>query len=203
MKLKCNDGKVRRFSIAEYQAGHGSYSESRCLECGETFGIHDTKVLKPQWKEHVCEHGEIRQVATKRIMDDGQHTLFIGCPSRTSVGRTMRSPVAVLTFAGEDFKLTAEAAAVVTELIKRRRDTRERDLIIAEAVRRLKGWRRAHGAGIWFCGVEFSSAEIYLERRRLVSEHRTPVLAEILGTGRRCENGRRKRDSGGCHRKAR
>lgn len=56
MKLKCNDGKVRRFRVSDF--GDGSIIsklESKCLECGEVFGFHDTKILKPRWKKHICK----------------------------------------------------------------------------------------------------------------------------------------------------
>jgi len=59
MKLKCNDGKVRRFRVAigdgQYlsngQRADG-YHEAACLECGELFGCHDTHILKPEFKNH-------------------------------------------------------------------------------------------------------------------------------------------------------
>lgn len=30
-------------------------SEAYCKECGLRFGVHDTKVLKPKFKAHVCK----------------------------------------------------------------------------------------------------------------------------------------------------
>lgn len=54
MKLKCNDGIVRRFRPALYLDIYEN-CEGRCEECGEEFGIHDTKILKPRFKEHVCK----------------------------------------------------------------------------------------------------------------------------------------------------
>jgi len=57
MKIKCIDGKVRRFRIAKskYETEIGiNAQESKCLECGEEFGVSDTKVLKPIWKKHTC-----------------------------------------------------------------------------------------------------------------------------------------------------
>ena len=62
MKIKCNDGKVRRFEVAACDGEvlpDGSrmrgYREARCLECGMEFGVHDTKILKPLFKKHVCK----------------------------------------------------------------------------------------------------------------------------------------------------
>jgi len=64
MKLKCDDGKVRRFQVTKCDGDYLSDGtrqngdiESACLECGEEFGFHDTKILKPWFKSHVCEKG--------------------------------------------------------------------------------------------------------------------------------------------------
>jgi len=59
MKIKCNDGIVRRFSISEpepsgIKVNDSFMMESICMECGQGFGIHDTKILKPRWKQHIC-----------------------------------------------------------------------------------------------------------------------------------------------------
>jgi hypothetical protein len=58
MKIKCDDGKVRRFTIpVNAYTKENSYPhaiESKCLECGKEFGVHDTKLLKPEWKKHIC-----------------------------------------------------------------------------------------------------------------------------------------------------
>lgn len=62
MKLKCNDGIVRRFSIS-YTDGDrlpdgdrmNGWLEAHCKECGREFGFHDTKILKPRFKAHVCD----------------------------------------------------------------------------------------------------------------------------------------------------
>lgn len=64
MKLKCNDGIVRKFSVAytdgDYLTGgrraNGS-SDAYCVECGNSFGCHDTYILKPKFKNHVCKDG--------------------------------------------------------------------------------------------------------------------------------------------------
>lgn len=59
MKLKCDDGIIRRFKPAEYTGEliKGFDGSSICLECGESFDVHDTKVLKPLWKKHHCIEG--------------------------------------------------------------------------------------------------------------------------------------------------
>ena len=33
-------------------------NEAECLECGEKFGVHDTKILKLIFKAHVCRMKE-------------------------------------------------------------------------------------------------------------------------------------------------
>lgn len=64
MRLKCNDGIVREFLPAEY-ALSGS-SEGTCWECGEEFGVHDTKILKPIFKAHSCKEKEVEQFKIKK-----------------------------------------------------------------------------------------------------------------------------------------
>ena len=54
MKLKCNDGVVRNFRISEYNKFWEVNTDAFCLECGYNFGVHDTKILKPMFKKHVC-----------------------------------------------------------------------------------------------------------------------------------------------------
>jgi len=54
MKIKCIDGKIRNFSVSKHSSCFNKWTESECLECGHIFGTHDTKVLKPKWKAHVC-----------------------------------------------------------------------------------------------------------------------------------------------------
>lgn len=55
MKLKCIDGKVRNFTLP-YQDNIWQQHEAQCLECGEYFGIHDAKILKPMFKKHICKN---------------------------------------------------------------------------------------------------------------------------------------------------
>jgi hypothetical protein len=57
MRLRCADGVVRRFSISratEHVTFH-SFEEAECEECGHSFGVHDTAVLRPMFKAHVCK----------------------------------------------------------------------------------------------------------------------------------------------------
>jgi hypothetical protein len=57
MKLKCIDGKIREFSIAIERTHHFDDTGARCLNCGYDFGVHNTKILKEQFKNHVCKGG--------------------------------------------------------------------------------------------------------------------------------------------------
>jgi len=59
MKLKCSDGVVRSFSIASYNELFGDYTEARCNLCGELFGVHDTHILKPRFKQHRCSNKSV------------------------------------------------------------------------------------------------------------------------------------------------
>jgi hypothetical protein len=56
MKLRCNDGVVRRFEISRMAPDYvwRQWLEAQCLDCGHLFGVHDTKILKPRFKEHSC-----------------------------------------------------------------------------------------------------------------------------------------------------
>lgn len=54
MKLKCIDGKVRSFFISRNAEGRGPGSEAECKHCRKKFGVHDTRLLIPKFKEHVC-----------------------------------------------------------------------------------------------------------------------------------------------------
>lgn len=55
MKIKCNDGIVRVFIISKLDNITDKLMESYCLNCGKEFGVHDTKILKPEFKNHICE----------------------------------------------------------------------------------------------------------------------------------------------------
>jgi hypothetical protein len=55
MKVKCKDDIVREFSVSRINDLTGKYMEACCLECGYRFGVHDTKVLKPEFKQHICK----------------------------------------------------------------------------------------------------------------------------------------------------
>ena len=54
LKLKCHDGVTRRFYVCEFIKWANSYTEAKCADCGELFGVHDTKILKPIFKKHQC-----------------------------------------------------------------------------------------------------------------------------------------------------
>jgi len=62
MKIKCNDGIVRTFTIARNDGDRMSNGErasgnleSYCSNCDTPFGCHDTKILKLKWKKHACK----------------------------------------------------------------------------------------------------------------------------------------------------
>jgi hypothetical protein len=59
MKLRCDDGVVREFSPSTADGWRGAErsQEAECKNCGEEFGIHDLKVLKPMFRRHVCAVG--------------------------------------------------------------------------------------------------------------------------------------------------
>jgi hypothetical protein len=54
MKLKCDDGTVREFSLP-FRNESGECFDAVCVKCGKEFGYHDTRVLKPFFKKHVCK----------------------------------------------------------------------------------------------------------------------------------------------------
>ena len=54
MKIKCIDGKVRKFEISKINDNTTILDEAKCLECGFEFGVHDTKILKPMFVNHIC-----------------------------------------------------------------------------------------------------------------------------------------------------
>lgn len=55
MKLKCEDGTVRRFEISRPNPISGYMTHGYCAECLEMFGVHDTHTLKPLFKKHSCK----------------------------------------------------------------------------------------------------------------------------------------------------
>lgn len=55
MKIKCDDGIVRSFYNPPYDYHRYGGVEAICEECGKDFGVHDTKIIKPLWKKHVCK----------------------------------------------------------------------------------------------------------------------------------------------------
>jgi len=52
MKLKCIDGVVREFVPSNDK---GRYHEAYCVHCGYEFGVHDTAILKPEFRKHICK----------------------------------------------------------------------------------------------------------------------------------------------------
>lgn len=69
MKLKCVDGIVREFIIARSDGAympdgtrHEGYSPAFCKCCEYDFGVHDTKVIKHKFVQHVC----IQEVEAKK-----------------------------------------------------------------------------------------------------------------------------------------
>ncbi len=88
MKLRCNDSIVRRFAPSSYTSATG-YEEARCLECGQGFGIHDTRIIKPLLMEHSCVQEKadlVQRVFQKRIVQ-----LRLRCDDM--VARRFRLPV--------------------------------------------------------------------------------------------------------------
>lgn len=64
MKLKCDDGIVREFAVAHCDGDRlpdgtraDGDSEAFCLHCGLMFGVHDTHILKPEFRKHKCRGG--------------------------------------------------------------------------------------------------------------------------------------------------
>ena len=62
-RLRCVDGKVRRFQTSTdhtYTEGilagqkTGAVSDTICLECNYNFGIHSWNAIKDELKEHTC-----------------------------------------------------------------------------------------------------------------------------------------------------
>jgi len=52
MKLKCIDGIVREFILS---SDNGRDREAYCVHCGYKFGVHDTAILKPEFRKHTCK----------------------------------------------------------------------------------------------------------------------------------------------------
>jgi hypothetical protein len=67
MKLKCIDGVVRNFIVCQFGDFYDGclcqeYSEAYCSDCLETFGRHDTKILKPIFKNHICDAEKLLRI---------------------------------------------------------------------------------------------------------------------------------------------
>ena len=55
MKIKCIDGITRDFQLPRQEYSYSnSLSDAYCKNCLKNFGIHDTKILKPEFKKHIC-----------------------------------------------------------------------------------------------------------------------------------------------------
>lgn len=63
MTLRGPDGYIRRFKVArqlrDIIGPIQAWSEAECLECGYPFGVHDTKVIMPEFKRHMCKFGRL------------------------------------------------------------------------------------------------------------------------------------------------
>lgn len=88
-------------------------------------------------------------------------------PSSQTTNGAAAKPCNVLSYRGEDFKMTRDGAAVVRGVFERR-TAAEQVLILDEGIRRLKAMRKQFGRGLWLCGVEVSSAELALEEKGLI-----------------------------------
>lgn len=66
MKLKCDDGIVRSFRVAEFNGRSLHRFDSICLECHYSFGVSDTGILKSRWKRHVCKETDLAEMEQKR-----------------------------------------------------------------------------------------------------------------------------------------
>jgi len=55
MKLKCRDGKVRIFKVVTPHWRGIGLEEAECMHCHYPFGCHDTDILKPMFKNHICK----------------------------------------------------------------------------------------------------------------------------------------------------
>ena len=81
MKIKCNDGIIREFSVSD---NIYPYSESCCNECGYPFGVHSTKISKPRWREHICKD---KCPNCNRNRDEMKHIVFDGQYNCKNCGR--------------------------------------------------------------------------------------------------------------------
>lgn len=55
MKIKCNDGVTREFTTCK-KLGYNYYSEAYCNECGRTFGVGHTNLIKGMFRSHICNY---------------------------------------------------------------------------------------------------------------------------------------------------
>jgi hypothetical protein len=88
MKLRCNDTIVRRFAPSRYTAATG-YEEARCLECGQRFGVHDTRIIRPLLMEHSCLQEKVDLV--QRVFQKKIPQLRLRCDDM--VVRRFRLPI--------------------------------------------------------------------------------------------------------------
>ena len=61
MKIKCDDGKTRTFTISRYREGIFGVNILKCIECGhedEQPKCSTTADLRDIAKEHACEKGD-------------------------------------------------------------------------------------------------------------------------------------------------
>jgi hypothetical protein len=93
-------------------------------------------------------------------------------PSSPAANGAEAKPCNVLSYRGEDFKMTKDGAAVVRGVFERR-PAAEQVLILDEGIRRFKAMRRRFGRNLWLCGVEVSSAELMLEERGRIERRRS------------------------------
>lgn len=57
MKLKCNDGKVRSFSVCRNNL-IAFVTKAQCDECGKKFEVYDTDISRSMLEAHVCDKAE-------------------------------------------------------------------------------------------------------------------------------------------------
>jgi hypothetical protein len=88
MKLRCNDTIVRRFAPSRYTPAIG-HEEATCLECGQGFGVHATRIIKPLLMEHSC--GQEKVLLVQRVFQKRILQLRLRCDDM--VVRRFRLPV--------------------------------------------------------------------------------------------------------------